>query len=111
MLHVLRILLNIATLLNFGIANVSASSSYFEIVFGKESSKESLKKEFFQCDRNSFCTNVVKMKNGQFETANGEEELMKIREIACIWKKIKHIEETTQIKASKSPTKGNICYR
>ena len=72
------------------ISSVSASSSYFKITYGKDTGEESLKKEFYKCDRNAYCTNVVKTKDGKYATVNSESELNEMK-VSCIWKKIKNI--------------------
>ncbi len=73
------------------ISSVSASSSYFKIIYGKDTGKESLKKEFYQCDRNAYCTNVVKTKDGKYATVNSESELNELKDVSCVWEKIKNI--------------------
>ena len=72
------------------ISSVSASSSYFKITYGKDTGEESLKKEFYECDRDAYCTNVVKTKDGKYATVNSESELNEMK-VSCIWKKIKNI--------------------
>ncbi len=89
----LLILMSLSTLLHDdSMSSVSASSSYFKITFGKDQNKASLKKEFFLCDRDAFCTNVVKTKEGEYATVNSESKLKELKDIACVWKKIKNIE-------------------
>ncbi len=72
----------------------SSSSSYFERIYGKET-RQGLQKEFFQCDREESCTNVIKTNNGNFETVNEEKELEKRKDITGIWKKMKIGQETS----------------
>ena len=69
-----------------------STSSYFEMTYGKET-REGLRKEFFQCDREKSCTNVIKTKSGRFETINGEQQLREWIDISNIWKKMKIVNE------------------
>ncbi len=84
----------------FGISSIlyvwtmaTSSSSYFERTYGEEI-RQGLQKEFFQCDREKSCTNVVKTKNGKLETINDEKELRKRKDVVSIWKKIEMGKET-----------------
>ncbi len=70
---------------------ITPSSSYFEITYGKDTGKGSLQKEFYECDRNAYCINVVKTKDGKYATVNSESELNELEDVSCVWKKIKNI--------------------
>ncbi len=75
-----------------GLYSVSASSSYFQKIYGKDTTSHApLKKKFFQCDRASRCSNVVETKNGKYQLVNGEKELKNLKDIDSIWKKMKNI--------------------
>ena len=88
MKEILWILVALKLLHDDVISSVSASSSYFKITYGKDTGKGSLKKEFYQCDRNAYCTNVVKTKDGKYATVNSESELKELKDVSCVWKKI-----------------------
>ena len=62
--------------------------SYYKQTFGKDLKEFPLKEEFFQCDIETICTHVVKMKCGRYKTVSGEEELKNLTEIAYIWKRV-----------------------
>ena len=89
----IKVILGIYSTVFFWTAT-SSFSSYFEKIYGEgEKTRERLQKEFFQCDRDGSCTNVIKTKSGNFETVNGEKKLKERKNISCIWKKIKRIEK------------------
>ena len=66
----------------------SSSSSFFKLTGGKET-RDGLKKEFFMCDRENSCTNVIKTLAGRLEKINGKKELTTRNDIVAIWKKMK----------------------
>ena len=72
----------------------SSSSSYFKRTYGKET-RQGLVEEFFQCDQEESCTNVIKTQKGDFETVKEEKELAKRKDISGIWKKMKIGQETS----------------
>ena len=74
------------------LARASKSFSHFQMTYGKET-KEGIRKEFFQCDREKCCSNVIKTRSGKFETVNDEETLSKRKDISAIWKKMNRVEE------------------
>ncbi len=83
------ILLTISTLLD-DITYSALASSYFQITYGEDKKGVPLKEEFFQCDQNHYCTNVVKTKDGKYETVSGGNALKNLKDLVCVWKKIRH---------------------